>query len=452
MKIPVSPPGTQRLLSELLPRNSGIDRFQKLLGGAIGPAQDRKYRHWDILRHLAPPEGLTHEEWWLGIKMARLHAYQPLPVKGRQGQPFKYALLDVLLEMLHQIDRDAGGAIKGHEEITNPQIRDTYIIKSLMEEAITSSQLEGAATTREVAKEMIQTGRPPRNRSEHMIHGNYQAMLFIRRLGVQPLTPGIVLELHRILTTDAMDDPGAAGRLRRADEPILVVDEVGTVLHTPPAAAELEHRMAAMCEFANAGASDRFIHPVVRAIVLHFWLAHDHPFVDGNGRTARALFYWAMANAGYWLCDFISISRVIKKAPAKYSRAFLYAETDDNDLTYFILNQLRVVLRAVDDLHAYLRRKVAALQETREFLKRSHLVNMLLNHRQLALINHALRNPLYSYTFASHQRSHDVSYQTARTDLLGLAEAGVLDSHRIGRRYTFTSPADLQARLDGLGR
>ena len=58
-----------------------------------------------------------------------------------------------------------------------------------------------------------------------------------------------------------------------------------------------------------------FIHPMIRSIILHFWLAYDHPFVDGNGRTARALFYWSMLRHGYWLFEFISISQIILKGP-----------------------------------------------------------------------------------------------------------------------------------------
>ena len=87
-------------------------------------------------------------------------------------------------------------------------------------------------------------------------------------------------------------------------------------------------------------------HHHIRAIILHFWLAYGHPFVDGNGRTARALFYWAMLHEGYWLFEFISISNILRKAPAQYGLSFLYSETDDNDLTYFIVAQTKVIRRA----------------------------------------------------------------------------------------------------------
>lgn len=96
------------------------------------------------------------------------------------------------------------------------------------------------------------------------------------------------------------------------------------------------------------------MHPVIIAIVLHSWLAYDHPFVDGNGRTARAPFYWSMLSQGFWLVEFLSISSILRKAPATSSRSFLHAETDENDLTYFILYHLKVIRRAIDELRAYM--------------------------------------------------------------------------------------------------
>jgi Fic family protein len=284
-----------------------------------------------------------------------------------------------------------------------------------------------------------------------MISNNYRAMEFIRRIRTERLTPGIVCELHRILTTEALDDPTAAGRLRRADETIHVVDEIGRTLHIPPDASELADRMARLCEFANATSGEPFIHPVVRAILLHLWLAYDHPFVDGNGRTARALFYWSMASQGYWLCEYISISRILRQAPGNYVRAFLYTETDDNDATYFVLNQLRVTVRAIHDLHEFLRRKAEQLRETRRAIEASSDLNSTLNHRQLALVNHAIRNPRFNYTIESHRRSHNISYQTARTDLLALAELGLLDRGKAGKAFVFLAPPDLRARVRGLG-
>ena len=245
----------------------------------------------------------------------------------------------MLLQGLHQIDRQAGASVVAPEAVTTRSTRDRYLLSSLMEEAITSSQMEGAATTRDVAKAMIRSRRPPRDRSERMILNNFLTMQRIQELRKQPLTPQLVLDLHRLVSEDTLDDPADAGRLRPAGKEVVVDDVYGTVFHVPPPAEELPQRLEELCRFANGETPKVFIHPVVRAIALHFWLAYDHSFCDGNGRTARALFYWAMLHQGYWLFAFVSISSVINKARGRYASSFLLGESGENDLTYVLLAQ-----------------------------------------------------------------------------------------------------------------
>ena len=195
--------------------------------------------------------------------------------------------------------------------------------------------------------------------------------------------------------------------------------------------------------FRQSRPSDAFLHPVVKAILLHFWLAYDHPFIDGNGRTARALFYWSMLSQGYWLAEFVSISGILRKAQAKYARSFLYSETDENDVTYFIDAQLDVIRRAIDELHRYLKRKLTEVRATEQLLGAS----VSLNHRQIALLSHSLRHPGTRYSIASHKTSHGVTYQTARTDLLDLEARDLLVKSRSGKMFHFTPVPDLDKRL-----
>src|SRR5262249_33047619 len=191
----------------------------------------------------------------------------------------------------------------------------------------------------------------------------------------------------------------------------------------PPPAEQVPERMRALCDFANEGEEgERFVHPVVRAILLHFWLAYDHPFVDGNGRTARILFFWLMRQRGYWLAEYLPISRLLRKAPARYVRAFMETETDEGDTTYFLIHQLGVIERAIEDLHLYLQRKMAETRDV-ELLLRG---DGDLNGRQLALLTDAIRRPDAIYTFDSHATSHRVSHETARSDLRLLTERGLL--------------------------
>ena len=408
---------------------------------AVEPPDD--YLHWDKLRHLPPPDGLSAEEWWLGIKMRRGGMLKDIPLLDNKGNPFRFGVPELVQAEQHDIDMGAGRSIGIPEPITNPQTRDRYLIRSLIEEAITSSQLEGAATTREVAKEMIRTGRPPRDISEQMILNNYRTMQRITELKAEALSPEMVFAIHRLVTEEILPDPTAAGRFRRPDEQRVVGDDFGEVFHHPPAAEELPARLQAMCDFANGRTPGYFVHPAVRAIILHFWLAYDHPFVDGNGRTARALFYWGMLHAGYWLFEFISISSILKKAPIKYGLSFLYSETDDNDLTYFIVAQTKTIRRAIEELHAYIDRKTVEIRELETHVR----VLDLFNHRQAEIVRHALKHPYQEYTIASHGKSQNIVYQTARTDLLNLKARGVLVEKRRGKKMVFTVPRDLAERL-----
>lgn len=441
MKPPLKPEST----NDLLRRHSGS--LPKILGMSIGPTSRGKYLHWDKLRHYAPPADLNHEEWWLGIKLARSSQAHEIPLTDAAGKPFRYVICDSVLEMLHHIDSKAKGSIELPQEVTNKETRDRYIVTSLIEEAITSSQLEGASTTRQVASDMLRSGRQARDTSEQMILNNYTAIKHIRELKTTELSPEIVLKLHKLLTLDTLDDPSAAGRLQRPhDERINVADNVTRkTLHSPPPAEQLPARLEQMCAFANGAADgDRFVHPVIRAIALHFWLAYDHPFLDGNGRTARSLFYWSMLHQGYWLFEYISISRILKEAPSKYGKSYLYTETDDNDLTYFLIYQLEVILRAIESMEEYLRHKVKEVHEVQNRIKTSSKFN----HRQLALLNHAIRHPDAEYTIRSHQESHAVAYATARSDLQELEQNGLLLMHTLGRRkQVFRVPEDLNERL-----
>jgi Fic family protein len=440
MRMPKQPPNLDLIWTKIREDPERFFRIYELIREL--PTAGR-YLHWDKLRYYKPPEGYSHEEWWYALKRERQFLFKAIPSRDKSGTLFKYLIADPIPEMLHKIDQGAGGFIQMPDPITNPDTKDQYYINSLIQEAIASSQLEGAATTREIAKEMIKTGRVPRDKSEQMILNNFQTMRRIGRLKNEPLTKQLVFYIHQIITDKTLKDKTATARFRKADERIVVGDMYNEVFHDPPSAQQLKERMEAMCDFANGKSPAGFVHPVIRSIILHFWLAYDHPFVDGNGRVARALFYWSMLHHGYWLFEFISISQIILKAPARYGKAFLYTETDDNDLTYFILYQLRVIHRAIKELHEYIKRRTERLQAIERELRGV----AGLNHRQRSLVSHALRHPYQQYTIRSHQTSHNVVYQTSRLDLLDLENRGLLTSLKIGKTWYFTPVSDLEEKL-----
>lgn len=447
MKLPLAPPDPLTLFRHLDP-----ERLQSLLQHASSMPQG-KYLHWDELRHRTPPDGLSHEDWWLSVYLARRPMLKALPFQDKAGNDFHLSSPEPVLMHLHHIDQDAAGQIRTPESAPIHDNRERYLLHSLIEESITSSQLEGASTTRRIAEAMLREGRRPRDRSEKMIFNNYQAMEHIRGLRGEPITPDRILELHRVLTMDTLDDPADAGKLRATDDVNVVDNRDGTVLHAPPTCRELPARLERLCEFANARTdSSPFVHPVVRAILLHFMLGYDHPFVDGNGRTARALFYWATARSGYWLMEFLSISQFLRRAPRQYVQAYLHTETDHNDTTYFVLHQLDIIRRAIAALHDYLAEKTKERRDAERLLVRAGPLRSRLNHRQVALLTHALKHPGEPYRVARHQAIHKVVYQTARSDLLDLESLGLLVKEKRGNAFEFFAVDDLRGAIDLVGK
>ncbi|MBK8910603.1 MAG: Fic family protein [Chlorobi bacterium] len=455
MRFPAIPPNTEELFRTLGKAENSGERLMQIAMAQFGPAPNHQYRHWDTLRHLQPPEGFTLEEWWLGIRLARQSLSRTLPITDSHGNPFFFTMTDPGLHYLRLIDSQASGTIADWPALENERERERHIKRSLIEEAIQSSRFEGAVTTRKVAKEMIITQRKPRSRSEQMILNNYNAMQFIGEVKKARLTPDIILELQRILTHGTLDDPSAAGRFRRPDERVVMVDiQDNEELHIPPDAAEMESRIQQLCDVANQpddlASGAPYIHPVVRSILLHFWLAYNHPFVDGNGRTARALFYWSMAHRGYWLCEYLTISSILTKAPAKYFRSFLYTETDNNDATYFVLAQLGVIEQALNVLRKQLEQKSRAQKKVTAALQQVNEASRLLNPRQIALLTHAMTHANSAYTIHTHMKAHSVTYLTARTDLLKLVESGLLEQRKTGKTLYFSLSPNAKQQLSQL--
>ncbi|PHS78032.1 MAG: filamentation induced by cAMP protein fic [Robiginitomaculum sp.] len=439
MKAPNPPPDTSKFYEKLPNLQENPQEFTRFMSVAMSLDSQGEYLHWDKLRFKPLPqflpENVTLEEYWHAIKFNRATSSKPLPFvpKDKEDIPFSFCRPDCLLADLRHIDIKAGGMVStGHEAIGHEDSQ-RYLTRSILEEPFSSSVLEGAATTRLKAQALIEQGEKPLTKDDRMVLNNYKAMMFIKEHIDSDLTPAIILECHKIITDGTLDRPEMAGQLRDNND-IVVGDEYGEIFHEPPNFTELEKRLQTLCEFANAGEGENslYIHPITRAIILHFILAYDHPFIDGNGRTARALFYWSALRSGYWIIEYISISKIIKNAQVKYGKAFLYTETDDNDVTYFIMHQLDVIKRAIAELEKYLDRQKTKYKNTENLLSAETL-----NHRQKHLLTELIRKRVFVITIDKHQRLHDVSYLTARKDLDDLRKDKWLTKKNVGRKYYY---------------
>ncbi len=430
MSIVQTPPDSNKGLAALLADPDFLDKtsnpeFQKVLHRA-----NERYVPWEKFQYWPFPSGFSAEAAWAYLKLGRRVNKKSIPLTDKQGQPFSYWITDAMLKALNLIDLWSGGTITTDRPGGLPP-KEQYIISSLMEEAIASSQLEGAATTRQVAKEMLRSGRKPANTNEQMILNNWETMQYIRSNRGMKLTPEKLMDIHQLVTDKTLGDPHDAGRLRKQDD--ISVSYNNEEVHVPPPAKTLPQRVETLCHFANQNDDEQWIHPVIKGAIIHFQLAYDHPFTDGNGRTARAVMYWYLLSRKYLLFEYLAISRYFLRAPGQYARAYLYTETDGGDLNYFLQYNLRAITLAIMDLRLYLSRKQKEISRSNELL-RSYRG---LNARQKTLVYHAIRHPDAMYRIEEHKNYHGIVYQTARMDLLHLATKGFIKKQKQGKEFIF---------------
>jgi Fic family protein len=440
MKIPEKAPDFKENISKTITSELAFKARELIRKANI------EYMYWDDLKHQPMPEGISSEEAWALLKWSRLMQTKLISLNDAQGRPFSYWLPDSVLKEIHFIDKQAAGAILVDDPSVHSDEKRRYMIRSLVDEAIASSQIEGAVTTRVAAREMLREGRKPRDRSEQMIFNNYLSIQMIKKHLTEPLSIELMNKIHAHMTENTLDDPSWAGRFRTpADDEIHVFDYDGqTVLHVPPKSIDVPTLMQNLCNYVNSEGEDEFINPLIKGILIHFWLAYVHPYMDGNGRTARALFYWYMLKQGYWLFEYLSISTAILSARTQYYRSFLYSETDDNDATYFILYNLQAIHRSIEKLDSYIEGKQKEKKHTYRFAAKYPSLNL----RQRILLASALEKPYEVFTIEGHSNVHGVTYQTARTDLLGLKDMGLLDMRKEGKKFVFTPVADIAEKLE----
>lgn len=374
------------------------------------------FEYWDTIKYKRCPEGCTPQQLWTYVKAARVKSM--MSVWGKYG--ITLTLTNQMQRMCHEIDMNWGGSW-GTDSIIGDENKEQYLVGSLMEEAIYSSQMEGAATTRKVAKEMLRKKMTPKDKSQQMIANNYQTIQFIVSHKDALLTPELLLQIHQLMTEHTMQNPQEAGCFRSNNDVVVENGITHETVHIPPTYEEIPNFVEDLCRFFNEQDAPQFIHPIIRGIIIHFMVAYVHPFADGNGRTARALFYWYMLKQGYWLTEYLSISRVIAKSKKSYEKAFLYTEADDMDMGYFVAYNMRVLQQSFKQLQDYIKRKQEEKRAANSFLRIGNI-----NARQAQIIKMFADDSNLVVTIADLQAKFLVSPTTAKADVVGLMNMGLL--------------------------
>lgn len=386
---------------------------------------EQDYLYWDKVKYLQF-EGWNAKDAWFEAKFRRSlkgirYFFSDVPII------YEFNINEFLHQKLHYLDFNFGAGLQ-KEQLLSDLDRQQYLKNALMEESIFSSMIEGATTTRVKAKEMLRKKKKPRTKSEQMILNNYEAIQYISESQSESISMERMFEIHAIVTKNTLEEEHV-GVLRTTNDVHVKNEVTGEIVHTPPKFEELEELMDSFCDFFNENPKENFIHPIVKASILHFLIGYIHPFYDGNGRTARAIFYWYLLQNGYWLTEYLSISRVIMETKIQYEKAYLYTEIDDMDVTYFIHYQVKVLTKAFEDLKKYVAKKKKQQKNLTKFLQLSNI-----NERQAQILYWLEKDGTRNFTVKEIETIFSVTNQTARTDLEDLINEGFLKKIAVDKK------------------
>ncbi|MDQ6756256.1 MAG: Fic family protein [Bacteroidota bacterium] len=436
MKKPESPPSLEK---NILEDNTIQFLLKEDFLTSLYKIERENYPYWEELKYRTKKWPYPSKKIWSFLKHQRKFSQQTLDFSHHPGFTFHLNVPGLLQKYLHELDMNLGGFLEGN--IIPSQDKNRYLISSIMEEAISSSQLEGAATTRKVAKEMLEKQRPPKDKSEKMILNNFKTMQWIVDNKNIKLTPEILLSIHKTITNGTLHNSLSEGEFRINND-VKVMDETNEIFYIPPDYKIISNLLDEFFKLANHEIEIEFVHPIIKGIILHFLIGYIHPFADGNGRTARAIFYWYLISKGYWLIEYMSISRIILRAPVQYAQAYLHTEYDDNDLTYFILYNIKALHVALHDLKKYIYQKTEERKKTISLLKSGSY-----NERQVVIIKDVLQNPDDFFTVKQIETRFGINNQTARNDLMNLQKKGILQLRMTGNKAQFFAADNFEKNL-----
>ena len=232
---------------------------------ALADEANENYWFWSEAKYKKRPSNVSAEELWAMIKLSRM----AIRIFEWKSYGINVTMTNKMQRLCHEFDMNFGGSWGNNSLIPNED-KEQYLISSLMEEAISSSQMEGASTTRKVAKDMLRKQISPRSRSEQMIANNYASIQFITSHKTDDLTPELLLHIHQLMTNKTLEKTEDEGCFRTNDDVVVENSITHEVVHTPPSYKDIPTFVEELCRFANNDDKNIFIHPIIKAIIIHF--------------------------------------------------------------------------------------------------------------------------------------------------------------------------------------
>ncbi len=331
---------------------------------------------------------------------------------------FWYFPSDSINRKLHKVE-SVGNRLYDLIENHN-SFKKEFFTNATIEEAITSAIYEGANTTRAKAKALIASNEKPKNRDEFMLINNYETMKWIKENTKHPITNALVLKIHETVSANTLegDDVSFCGKFR--NDSVYIGNHEG-VLHT-----KIEESLKEAINLTTN--NPRFLHALIKGILLHYFIAYIHPFFDGNGRTARTFFYVQAIKNNLKFVELLSISADLKEHGKRYEKSFDLVKEHEHDMTFFIDFCLDSLITAI----AKVERKIDYLRSIADFIETEGL-----NKNQVSLLQRMAINKFSTISIEKHAENISKSREIARQELKDLTEKGFLREIKLGKKHTY---------------
>lgn len=291
--------------------------------------------------------------------------------------------------------------------------------KALILESHHSTHIEGTAISLEQAQDIL-SGKKVNGVShddEKELLNYKKAMNFISKyLGKDdPVSEGLIRELHKIIVVGVRGGQVQPGAYRKIQN-YVANSRTKEIIYTPPSPLEVPHLMREFVDWINGNVEE--VSPVLVSAVAQFQFVHIHPFVDGNGRTARLLSTLILYKTGYDFKRLFTISEYYDKDRPAYYNAIQSVRKNEMDMTvwleYFV-DGLRSQMKEIQSKGKEIIEKDTKLQKVKK---------MGLNRRQEKAVKFILQNG--KITANDYQKVTSCIRRTAQRDLDSLVEKKVI--------------------------
>jgi Fic family protein len=388
-----------------------------------------KYTHenylaLDEIKHRLENEQLRHD--WASIRARILTNRKtgaiPLFLESIDKK-FWFFPADCILRKAHEIEK-IGQEL--HDLISHASFQKDFYLDSTIEEAISSAIYEGANSTRAKAQQLIAAKARPKNKDEWMLLNNFEAMQWIKRSSANDVSLELIRNVHEIVTRNTLEaeDLDFAGKFR--NDQVFVHSKTFEVKHEGIPHDKIIGALTEAIELTTK--NSRYFPAILKGVLLHYFIAYIHPLFDGNGRTARTLFYFKAIKNKLNFVELLSVSAYLKNHGRRYERSFEKVIDHDLDITYFIDFNLDALMKAIEKV----RTKV-------EFLLKVPNLKLIykLSDFQIGLLQKTVLHPFSKTDAEGYASTISRSREIARQELKQLKDLGFMKEAKDGKRFVY---------------